>query len=169
MFLITMVNYDKLFKKYYKKEGANLTAQPKTHKAEKSSNQSRKQRRLQASQKHRYLILQQLKKEVPFHITKTQTEQIKYWITTFNDNFKNFHRKASEETIILALILIQHKQANPKIQIERYSISKKYKLTLPKFTLIQNRLIFYLMGTTELTYTLKIKEIHENKPNTKRR
>ena len=58
-----MSNIESLLNKYYKKEGANLTAQPKTHKAEKSSNQSRKQRRLQASQKHRYLILQQLKKE----------------------------------------------------------------------------------------------------------
>lgn len=130
-----------------------MTAHPKIYNGERSSNEYRKQRRLEASQKHRYLILHDLIKEVPFHITETQSAQIEYWINTFNDNFKNFHRKASEETIILAFIMIQQKQANPKIQIPRYAVSKKYKLTMSVFTLVQNRLIFELMRTTPLTYS----------------
>lgn len=161
MSLIIMVNYNKLINKYYKKDGADMTANIKTHKAERTSNQYHKQRRLEAKAKHRYLLLNELLKEVPFHLQKDQTDQIEYWLTSFNDNFKKFHRKSSEETIILAFIMIQRKKANPKLQVEKYSISKKYNLTSPVFELIQNRLIFELMRTTPLTYNQSKRYNHD--------
>ena len=148
-----MVDYNRLINKYYKTDGKNLTGHIKIHKAEKMSNKYHRERRLEATEKHRYLLLQELLKETPFRLTENQIKQIEYWLTTFNDNFKNFHRKSSEETIILGFIMIQYKQANPKISINRYKICKKYKLTHSIFELIQNRLIFELMRTTPMTYT----------------
>lgn len=147
-----MVNYNKLINKYYKKEGKNLTAQPRIYKGERSRNEYHKDVRLEANRKNRYLLLRQLMNEVPFHITKTQRAQIMYWVESFNDNFKNFHRRSSEETILLGFIMIQYKQVNPNINIDKYTICKKYNLTPAIFELIQNRLIFELMKTTPLTY-----------------
>lgn len=148
-----MTNYRKLIRKYYKKEGKNNTEHIKIHPSEKTSNNYQYQRRLEAKQKHRYLLLQELLKEIPFHLDESQIAQIEYWLTTFNKNFKNFHRKSSEKTIILAFIMIQRKKTNPKMQVEKFSINKKYNLTYPVFELIQNRLIFELMRTTPLTYS----------------
>ena len=153
MFLITMVNYKRLINKYYKREGKNLTAQPKIYKGERNRNEYHKKMRLEANRKNRYLILQELLKEAPFHITQTQHAQIVHWINSFNKNFKNFHRRSSEETIILAFIMIQYKQANPNIEVSKYTICKKYKLTQPVFSTIQNRLIFELMRTTPMIYS----------------
>ena len=73
----------------------------------------------------------------------------------FNEDFKNFHRQSSNETILLAFIFIQQKQVNKRINVEQYSISKKYNLTTPIFETIQNELIFQLMRTTPLQYNQK--------------
>ena len=150
--MIPMNEINKLINKYYKRDGKNRTAYTKLDKQEKYSNEYKKERRLASKEKHRYLILQELTGEVPFHITKDQLNQIEYWITSFNDNFKNFHRRSSEETIILAFIMIQYKQANPNMEVDNYSICKKYKLNQRVFELIQNRLIFELMRTVPMTY-----------------
>ena len=148
-----MVDYNRLINKYYKTDGKNLTGHIKIHKAEKMSNKYHRERRLEATEKHRYLLLQELLKETPFRLTENQIRQIEYWLTSFNDNFKNFHRKSSEKTIILAFIMIQRKKVNPKLQVEKFTISRKYNLTNQVFELIQNRLIFELMRTTPLTYS----------------
>jgi len=164
-----MTDYAKLIQKYYTPVGMNRTDHEKFNKNEKHTPGYNKKQKQQQRLRHRYLILDQLINEIPFHITTQQITEIKTWLRRFNPYFREFHKNSSNETIILAFIFIQYKHKNPRVNIEKYSISEKYDLNTSKFTLIQNRLIFYLMGTTELTYTLKIKEIHENKPNTKRR
>lgn len=148
----TMTNYTELIKKYYRNDGENMTATPKITSAERSSNEYHRKVRQAALKKHRHLILDELINEIPFRLTEPQILQIRYWIDNFNDNFKNFHRKSSNETIILAFIMIQRKKVNPKIQVERFTISRKYNLTHPVFETIQNRLIFELMRTTQLVY-----------------
>ena len=148
-------NINHLIHKYYTPDGANKTANPRKHKNEQYTKQYTKQTRQQHNQRKRQAILSELLREAPILLTPTQTQQIRYWINQFNNDFKNFHRQASNETIILAFIIIQAKQANPKIQLENYKICHKYNLTCPIFTLIQNRLIFKLMQTTPLTYNQK--------------
>lgn len=147
-----MVNYNKLIDKYYKKEGENATAHFKYKDGERTSNEFRNARRLEEKEKHRYLLFQELLNEIPFHLNKSQVKQIGYWLKKFNKDFKQFHRRSSEKTIILAFIMIQRKNVKPKIQVDKFGICKKYNLTPPVFELIQNRLIFELMRTTELTY-----------------
>lgn len=129
--------------------------------AEKTSNDYNKKYRLESRRKNRHLILDNLLLEIPFHLTQVQVQQIRKWIDLFNPYFKEFHRQCSNETIILALIMIQRKQANPRLDVERFSISRKYKLTSRKFTVIQNNLIFQLMRHTPLTYALSEKYNHE--------
>ena len=148
-----MNDINKLIRKYYKRDGENMTGAIKVNPAERYTNNYHKQIRQEQRNKHRYLILQQLLKEVPFYLHEDQIQQIQYWLTIFQDDFKNFHRKASEETIILALIFIQRKQTHTDTQIYRYKISTKYDLTQTVFTTIQNQLIFQLMKTTPLTYS----------------
>lgn len=156
-----MTDIKKLLNTYYKADGRNLTGNIRINKSEKMSNKYHNERRQNERQKHRYLILHELLKETPFTLQKTQIEQIEYWLTIFNKNFKNFHRKASEETIILAFIMIQRKKVKPNLKITKYTISRKYDLTLPVFTLIQNRLIFELMRTTPLIYNQSKHYNHE--------
>ena len=156
-----MTDYERLINKYYSTDGRDITANFKINKAEKVSNEFNRKLKKDSRRKNRHLILDELLTEIPFHLTNDQVKQIRYWIDRFNDGFKDFHRTSSNETIILAFIMIQRKWDNPKLNIERYRISKKYHLTKPKFINIQNRLIFKLMQTTELRYTLSKYHDHE--------
>lgn len=147
-----MTDINKLIRIYYTADGENITATPKKDKRECVSNEYNQQIRQEANRKNRHLILDHLLNEIPFRLTNPQIQTIRYWIDTFNPYWKQFHRQASNETILLALIMIQRKDTNPRIQVDRFSISKKYGLTLPIFENIQNSLIFLLMKTTQLVY-----------------
>ena len=148
-----MSNIEQLFQKYYNPEGQNLTAYEKRHRAEHTSNQYRNKQLQTARLKHRHLILDQLLNEINFTVKPYQIERVGYLIDRFNTDLKNLHRQSSDETIILALIMVQYKQENPKMDIGTMRISRKYKLTNHKFTIIQNRLIHQIMKTTELQYS----------------
>lgn len=147
-----MTNITTLLKRYYKNEGKNTTAYPKTHKAEHTSKEYRNKQRQTAGQKHKQLILDTLLNETKFTLKPYQIEQLRYWINRYHKDLKSLHRQSTLETIILALILIQYKQNNPKIDIGTMRISRNHQLTNHKFTIIQNRFIFLLMKTTPLTY-----------------
>ena len=156
-----MSNIETLLQKYYKKEGANLTAQQKINKAEKHRPEYNKKLKREQYRKNRHLILKQLLNEIPFTLKPYQITQIKYWIDRFNNEFKSFHRNSSNETILLAFIMIQHMNNNKGIKVNKYSISKKYNLTPAIFETIQNQLIFRLMKTTELRYSQSRHYDHE--------
>lgn len=145
-----MTNINYLLKKYEKP----------TH-AEKTSPEYNKQQKLEENRKHRHLLLDQLLNEIPFQLHDAQITQIRRWIDLFNPYWKQFHRQSSNETILLAFIMIQRKQVNKRLEVERFSISNKYKLTNKKFEVIQNNLIFQLMKHTPLTYTLSKKYNHD--------
>jgi len=147
-----MTDIKKLLNKYYTGVGADSTAIDRINPAEKHSHDYNKRMKKQQYNRHRHLILDELLNEIPYHYTTSEVETVRYWIDRFNDNFKDFHRTSSNETIILAFLMILQKQKNPKLKVSKLSISDKYDLTDNRFTLIQNRLIFQLMRTTELRY-----------------
>lgn len=126
--------------------------QNKRVKGECTSNEYRQKQRQEAARKNRHLILDQLLNEVTFTLNNVEIQQIRYWIDTFNSHFKEFHRQSKNETIILAMIMIQYKTRNTQLRIGKFRICKTYDLTDSKFALIQNRLIFLLMKYTPLTY-----------------
>lgn len=151
--MMPMTDINLLLNKYYTREGGNLTAHDKINKAEKHTSEYNIKQKREQYKRHRHLILDKLLTEIPCHYTQNDICTIRYWIDRFNDNFKDFHRQSSNETIILAFCMIYWKQKNPKIKVSELPISHKYDLTNEKFELIQNRLIFQLMKTTELTYS----------------
>ena len=156
-----MTEINQLINKYYKNDGLNNTGSNRRVKGEMTSKKYYNDERQEASKQNKHLILDQLLNEIPFRLNQKQVLQIRRWIDLFNNDWKEFHRQASNETIILALIFIQHKQANPKIRTYEYSITTKYDLTDRKFEVIQNNLIFQLMKHTPFTYTLSKKYDHE--------
>lgn len=147
-----MTDIKQLLNKYYKPDGKNPTGNIRINNAEIISNDYDKELKSNNRRKHRHLLLDELLNETPFRLKEPQIMQIRYWIDTFNDDFKGFHRRSSNETIILAFIMMQRKNTNPKLNIEKFSISRKYNLNNTVFETIQNRLIFRLMQTTPLIY-----------------
>ena len=148
-----MTDITELMNKYYKKIGQNPTEIENIRPSEKRSSEYNKRLKRTQYNRHRHLILDELLIEIPHHYTTSEIESIRYLIDRFNDNFKDFHRQSSNETIILAFLMIYWKQKNPKLKVSELPISRKYDLNKDKFELIQNRLIFQLMRTTELTYS----------------
>lgn len=123
-----ITNYSKLLKKYSKPTAG-----------ERYSNQYKIKLRMEQRVKHRHLLLDGLVNEVPFKVTAHEKERVKYLINTFTD-FKSFHRRASNEAILLAFIFLLKTIKNPKTNVEEFTISKKYGLTNPMFRLIICRL-----------------------------
>ena len=148
-----MTDINKLISKYYRPDGKNKTGNIKLNKAEIISNEYDQQLKTDHRRKHRHLLLDQLLNEIPFRLTNPQIQQIRYWIDTFHPYWKQFHRQASDETILLAFIMIQRKQQNKRLKVNRFTISRKYNLTNAIFITIQNQLIFQLMRTTPMVYT----------------
>ena len=147
-----MTDINKLIKTYYRPDGKNQTGNIKLNKAEIVSNEYDLKLKSDNRRKHRHLLLDQILNEIPFRLQQPQILQIRYWIDTFNPYWKQFHRQASDETILLAFIMIQRKQTNKRLKIDKFTISRKYNLTTPIFVTIQNQLIFQLMRTTPLIY-----------------
>ena len=148
-----MTDIKKLLNTYYKADGKNPAGNFQIQNAEIVSNEYDLKLKSDNRRKHRHLLLDELILEVPFNLHDNQITQIRYWIDTFNEDFKGFNRRASNETILLAFIMMQRKNTNPKLNVEKFSISKKYNLNNTVFESIQNRLIFKLMQTLPLTYS----------------
>lgn len=147
-----MTDINKQIKTYYRPDGKNQTGNFQIQNAEMVSNEYDLKLKSDNRRKHRHLLLDELLNETPFKLTSNQITQIRYWIDTFNNDFKGFHRQASNETIILAFIMMQQKNTNPRLNVEKYTISQKYQLNNTIFETIQNKLIFKLMRTLPLVY-----------------
>ena len=77
--------------------------------------------------------------ETPFHLTKNDKEQVRHLIRMY-PNFKTLHKRASNETIILAFIFYTKIPTNTDIKLNNYAITRKYQLTHNTFELIICRL-----------------------------
>ena len=95
-----MTDINRLLNKYYRPDGKNRTGNIKINNAEIISNEYDKTLKSDNRRKHRHLLLDELLNETPFHLHENHITQIRYWIDHFNTDFKDFHRRASNETII---------------------------------------------------------------------
>ena len=84
-------------------------------------------------------IAETLFTETPFHLTENDKEQVRHLIQMY-PNFKELHKRASNETIILAFIYYTKIPYNTDIKLNNYTITKKYNLTHNTFELIICRL-----------------------------
>jgi hypothetical protein len=98
-------------------------------------------------------IAETLFTETPFHLTRQDKEQVKHLIRMY-PNFKDLHKRASNETIILAFIYYTKIPNNTDIKLNNYTITRKYNLTHNTFELIICRLTLnylkevYIIPTT---------------------
>ena len=147
-----MTDIKKLLHTYYKTDGKNPAGNFKINNAEMISNEYDLKLKSDNRRKHRHLLLDELLLETPFNLHGNQVTQIRYWIDTFNEDFKGFHRRSSNATILLSFIMMQRKNTNPKLNVEKFTkkTTNKKKNNINKS--IQNRLIFRLMQTLPLTY-----------------
>ena len=74
------------------------------------------------------------------NLSKVQKNFVHYLIDRFSDDFKKLHGKAKNEAIILAFIFYVKKLDNPRLNVENYSISKRYGLTNNVFILVVCRI-----------------------------
>ena len=87
----------------------------------------------------RHKIAENLFNEVPFHLNTNEKTQVHHLIGMYQ-NFKKLHKRASNETIILAFIFYTKIPENTNIKLNNYTITHKYKLTHNTFEIIICRL-----------------------------
>jgi hypothetical protein len=112
-----------------------------------------KQIKQKQSIKDKLEIAETLFTETPFHLTLQDKEQVRHLIRMY-PNFKDLHKRASNETIILAFIYYTKIPNNTDIKLNNYTITRKYNLTHNTFELIICRLTLnylkevYIIPTT---------------------
>ena len=99
-----------------------------------------KQIKQKQSIKDKLEIAETLFHETPFHLTDNDKEQVRHLIRMY-PNFKDLHKTASNETIILAFIFYIKINQNTSIRIQKYTITRKYNLTHNTFEIILCKLI----------------------------
>ena len=94
-------------------------------------------------------------------ITPNQKAQVEFLIKKHSNEFKELHRTASEETIILAFIFYVKMMEDISVKIDRYSISKQYNLTHNTFETIICRLAKQYILKRSIPPTLTTDYDHE--------
>lgn len=115
-------------------------------KGERHSREYKKKIRDETKRKHRHLIFDELLVEAEtLHLTRDQIKIVRYLIDDFNDEFKQLHRNASEEAVVLAFMFYVKKIITPKTRLSSYRITSKYKLTNNMFETILCRMLLKFM------------------------
>lgn len=103
----------------------------------------------------KHQIAENLFNEVPFHLTTDEKNHVHHLINMY-PNFKDLHGRASNETIILALIFYTKIPNNTNIKLHNYEIITKYKLKHTTFEIIICRLVLnYLKEVYIIPYEPK--------------
>lgn len=131
-------------------------------KGEQRSNESKNRIRKESRRKNRHLILDELLLESKSLIlTPNDKKTVRYLIDIFTDDFKKLHRRAKDETIILAFIFYLKKIELPSIRLSDYRICNKYGLTDTVFEIILCRIILYYMRKTPIEPKTYSKDEHD--------
>jgi len=112
--------------------------------------------------KNRHLLLSELIHESNnLSLTDSQVQLVRYFIDDFHDDFKELHRRASEETIILAFIFYTMKLENPSIRLESYRIFGTYGLTDHIFEIVLCRMMSHFIRKCPITPVESYKDHHD--------
>ena len=111
-------------------------------KGEIRSKESNKKIRDERKRKDRHLIFDELCLEAKtLTLSGNQKRLVRHLIDEFSDDFKQLHRTAKKEAVILAFMFYVKKIENSKIKLQHYRICKKYGLTDHVFEIIVCRLL----------------------------
>ena len=115
-------------------------------KGEQRSTETKKRMRHNRKLKNRYLILDELLNESEqLTLTPNQYMLVKDLIRDFNSRFKELHKQAKEETIILAFIFFAKKVKDTRTKVSKWKICKDYGLTDHVFEIILCKLTLSFM------------------------
>lgn len=132
-------------------------------KGERRSKHYEKTVRDESKRKNRHLILDSLINEAkPLTLNHNQIKIIRYLIDDFSDDFKELHRQAKEETIILAFIFYMKKIEQASIRLADYNITSKYNLTNHIFELIICRMLLKFMKKCPIKPRTNYSRDHES-------
>ena len=86
-------------------------------------------------------LLHCLNQELPTTLQLNQCDLrlIETLLVKFQGNLNSLHRQSKTEVILLAFLFYLNKMQNPRIQVENYTIFKKYGLTTQIYTVIITR------------------------------
>lgn len=130
-------------------------------KGEKRTTETNRKMRHNKKLKNRYLILDELLFESkPLTLNNNQKKLVKYLIHDFNNRFKELHKQASEETIILAFIFFVKKTEDSRTKVSNWKICKKYGLTDHVFEIILCRLLLAFMQRCKIRPVNSPKDMH---------
>ena len=115
------------------------TYKPPYAPGEVRSNEYEKTIKQKTNLQNKLEIAENLFQEIPIHLTRQDKEEVRHLIQMY-PNFKTLHKRASNETIILAFIFYTKIPYNSDIKINNYTITTKYNLTHNTFELILCRL-----------------------------
>jgi len=82
-------------------------------------------------------------------------------IDYYHADFKNLHGQAKKEVIILVFIFYVKKIDNPKVNLNNYSVSKKYGLTDPAFKLVICRMFDIFIKNSPMIFYDSTRYDHE--------
>lgn len=115
-------------------------------KGERRSRERNRKMKQNRKLKNRYLLLDELLYESkPLTLTPNQYRLVKDLIYDFNNRFKELHKQASEETIILAFIFFVKKVEDSRTKVTNWKVCKEYGLTDHVFEIILCRLTLGFM------------------------
>ena len=108
----------------------------------------------------KHLLCDSLLEELSFDFSHYQREFVHYLIDRFG-NFKRLHAKAKNEAIILAFIFYVKKVEDSRINLNDYSVCKKYGLTDGVFVLIICRICDDYVKKSPMGYVESTSYDHE--------
>ena len=109
----------------------------------------------------KHLVCDELIEECSFDFSDDEQEFIHFLIDRFSDNFKKLHGKAKNEAIILTFMFYVKKLGDSRININNYSISKKYGLTNDVFLLIICRICDNFIKSSPIHFQETTRYNHE--------
>lgn len=148
---VAMDKIDYLLKKYRSPYVKGEIHSPQTNLKLKQN-----QRRIE-----KHVICNQLIDEINLHFTNVQKDFLHYLIDYFHKDFKKLHARAKKEAIILTFMFYVKKVENARINLNNYSICKKYDLTDSIFKLILCRMCDTFIKNSPIKFQESTKYDHD--------
>ena len=109
----------------------------------------------------KHKLCDELLYEIQFNVSDYQKRFVHFLINYFSNDFKKLHGRAKKETIILAFIFYVKKIDDSRVDLNNYSISKKYNLSDSVFKLIVCRMCDSFIKSMPISYYQTDKYNHE--------
>ena len=106
-------------------------------------------------------LCDELFSEININFTPFQKDFVHYLIDRFSVKFKKLHGRAKNETIILVFMFFTKKLEDSHIDLNNYSISKKYGLNDSIFKLVVCRICGDYIDKSPMIYKQTTKYNHE--------